>query len=205
MCGHNPSIDFLKGMIIKIYHRYPICGVGSDPVLMRKCVYEWKRRSRIWNSVGSVDDDHGTLFKCRYSRSKWLYLDRKSTVPLEVYSDALKENKNITHITFCNMESDFDVNRFLRDLPWVTSISPDRSVSIPVVGHDLLFIGSITLNEFAEEIKLDPSSTYIFSDAGFFASYSVKLGGNAKVLISFVAPTSGKSLTLRVKRSESVV
>ena len=201
MCGHNPSIDFLKGMIIKIYHRYPICGVGSDPVLMRKCVYEWKRRSRIWNSVGSVDDDHGTLFKCRYSRSKWLYLDRKSTVPLEVYSHALKENKNIIHIIFDDMKSDFDVNQFLCDLPWVTSISPDWSVSIPAVGHDLLFIGSNTLNEFAEEIKLDPSSTYIFSDAGYSDVYTGNLGSNGKVLISFVAPASGRSLILRVKHS----
>ena len=95
-------------------------------------------------------------------------------------------------------KSDFDVNRFLCDLPWVTSISPDRSLAIPAVGRDLLFIESNDLNTFAREIKLDHSSTYIFSDA---VSYSGKLGSNAKVLISFVAPISGKSLILRVKHS----
>ena len=147
------------------------------------------------------DDD--LLFQCRYSRSKWLYFWKSSTVPLEVFSHALKGNKNIIHITFDFMNSDFDVNRFLSDLPWVTSITPDRSVSIPAVPRHPLFIKSTNndLNTFAKKIKLVPSSTYIFSDAGFFASYSVKLGGNAKVLISFVAPTSGKSLTLRVKHS----
>ena len=65
------------------------------------------------------DDD--LLFNCRYSRSKWLYFWQDSTVPLEVYLHALKGNKNITHISFDGMEPDFDVNHFLRDLPWVTS------------------------------------------------------------------------------------
>ena len=147
------------------------------------------------------DDD--TLFKCRYSRLKWINLTQGLTVPLEVYSHALKGNKNIVHITFDYMKSDFDVNRFLCDLPWVTSITPDRSVPIPAVHHDLLFIKSSNndLNTFAKEIKLVPSPTYMFSDAGFLDVYSDKLGGNARVLISFVAPASGKSYLLRVKHS----
>ena len=143
--------------------------------------------------------DCNTLFKCRYSRSKWLSLHQASNVPLEVYSHALKGNKNFIHISFGYMNSDFDYNQFLCDLPCVTSISPSRSAT---VRRDFLpvFIRSTNndLNTFAKEIKLDPSSTYIFSDA---ALSSGKLRDNSRVLISFVAPTSGKSLILRVKHS----
>ena len=158
------------------------------------------------SDLGQFDQfwDDDALFECRYSRSKWINLNQDSTVPLEVYSHALKGNKNITHISFNNMNPDFDVNRFLCDLPWVTSISLDcRFTTIPAVHRDTLFIKSTNndLNTFAKEIKLDPSSTYIFSDAGIFDVYPDKLGGDARVLISFVAPTSGKSLILRVKHS----
>ena len=126
-----------------------------------------------------------------------------STVPLEVYSHALKRNKNITHISFFRMKSDFDYNGFLCDLPWVTSISPDRFATIPTVRRDILFIKSTKndLNTFVKEIKLDPYSTYIFSDVGIHDLYSGQLANNARVLISFVTPTSGKRLVLRVKHS----
>ena len=156
------------------------------------------------------DDD--TLFDCRYSRSKWIYLSQSSTVPLEIYSHALKANKNIIHITFGVMESDFDVNRFLSDLPWVTSISRTwhwlaDTVVLPAIHRDPLFIpfyndlNDNDLNTFTKKIMLDSDpSTYIFTDAGDSAIHS-RLGGKAKVLISFVAPPSSKSLTLRVKHS----
>ena len=143
-----------------------------------------------------------TLFGCRYSRSKWLNFYQSPIVPLEVYSHYLKGNKNITNISFNYMESDFDVNRFLCDLPWVTSISPARSATIPAVPRNLLFIHSSNdLNTFAKEIKLDPPSTYMFSDAGLLDVFSDKLERNARVLISFVAPNSGKRLILRIKHS----
>ena len=61
-----------------------------------------------------------------------------------------------------------------------------------------LLHSSNDLNTFAKEFKLDPPSTYIFSDA---FSYLYKLGDGARVLISFVAPDSGKRLILRVKHS----
>ena len=51
---------------------------------------------------------------------------------------------------------------------------------------------------------MDNSSTYIFTDADWLAvtgTYSGELGNNARVLISFVAPPSGQSLTLRLKHS----
>ena len=86
-------------------------------------------------------------------------------------------------------------------LPWVTSISPAHRTTIPAVPRDLLFIKSNDLNTFAKEIKLDPPSTYIFSDAGILDMYSGKLERKASVLISFVAPNSGKRLILRVKHS----
>ena len=160
----------------------------------------WAGFDQFW------DDD--LLFECRYSRSKWLKFNQVSTVPLEVYSHALRENKNITHITFGRMNLDFDVDRFLCDLPWVTSITLDRYTTTPAVHRDLLFIKSthndMDLNTFAKKIKLVPSSTYIFSETGvFFDVESDKLGGDARVLISFVPPTSesGKRLILRVKHS----
>ena len=171
---------------------------------MKKEIEDTEFRLKRGSDLGRFDqfwDDH-TLFKCRYSRSKWLYLS--STVPLEVCSHALKGNKNIIYISFNSMESGFDVNRFLRDLPWVTSMSPDPDPSaIPAVRHDPLYIKSTNndLNTFAKQIKLDPSSTHIFLDAKMYAFSwtSGKLTGNARVLISFVGPTSGKSLILRVK------
>ena len=159
------------------------------------------RFDQFWNG--------DSLFYCRYSRSKWVFLNQRSTAvtaPPEVFSHALKGNKNIVHIIFGYMDSDFDANRFLCDIPWVTSISPSPfKKTIATIHRDILFIKSTNndLNTFAKEIKLVPSSTYIFSDAGFLDVYSGKLGRNARVLISFVAPTSGKSLTLRVKHSES--
>ena len=158
-------------------------------------------RLKRGSELGRFDQfwDDPTLFRCRYSRSKWLFFWQDTTVPLEVYSHYLKGNKNITHITFGHTESDFDVNQFLCDLPWVTSISPDRSATILAVPRNLLFIRSSNdLNTFTKEIKSDSSSTYIFSEA---FSYSYKLGGDARFLISFVAPTSGKRLILRVKHS----
>ena len=153
------------------------------------------------SDLGRFDQfwDCDTLFNCRYSRSKWLCFDQTSTVPLEVYSHYLKRNKDITHLTFGHWGSDFDVNRFLCDLPWVTSISPHPSMAIPAVPRDLLFIESNDLNTFAKEIKLYPSSTYFFSEVGYMDG--VSLGNSARVLISFVPPTSGERLTLRVKHS----
>ena len=149
-------------------------------------------RLKRGSDLGRFDQfwDDYTLYDCRYSRSKWLYFSQSnSTVPLGVYSHYLKGNKNITHITFGCMRSDFDVNRFLCDLPWVTSISPDRDAAIPAVPRDLLFIESINdLNTFAKEIKSDSSSTYIFSDVTTFDLYSDKFGDDARVLISFIAP-----------------
>ena len=184
------SLSKLRGEIGDEDMRLRIENEIEDIEFRLKCGSDLGRFDQFW--------DNDLLFQCRYSRSKWLYFWQDSTVPFEVYSHYLKGNKNITHITFDRMESDFDVNRFLCDLPWVTSISPDRSLAIPAVGRDLLFIESNDLNTFAREIKLDHSSTYIFSDA---VSYSGKLGSNARVLISFVAPISGKSLILRVKHS----
>ena len=160
-------------------------------------------RLKRGSDMGRFDQfwDNNTLFDCRYSRSKWVGL-HSSSIPLEVYSHALKENRgdrNIIHITFYN-KSDFDVNLFLCDLPWVTSISLDLLGTIPAVRRDLLFIKSANndLNTFAKEIKLDPSSTYIFSDAGIHDLYLGRLVKNARVLISFVAQ---KRLILRVKHS----
>jgi hypothetical protein len=79
--------------------------------------FRLKRGSELGRFDQFWDDD--TLFECRYSRSKWLYLSPDA--PLEIYSHALKRNKNIIHITFNRR---FDVNRFrICDLPWVTSVS----------------------------------------------------------------------------------
>ena len=124
---------------------------------------------------------------------------------------ALKGNKNIIHITFDDYEceiyfSDHDVDQFQTNLPsWVTSISSKRPTAIH---HDLLYIKSTNndLITFAKEIrpKLDPFSTYIFTDAGSSdISSSGEFENNASVLISFVAPTSGQSLILRLKHSGS--
>ena len=154
------------------------------------------------------DDD--SLFECRYSRSKWLYprlTSDLSNIPFEIYSHALKGNKDIIHITF---GSESDADRFqdtICDLPWVTSISFGPQRTLPAIQRDLLFIKSADndLITFAKEIrpKLDPESTYIFTDAENSDMDSGKLKKNARVLISFVAPTSGKSLILRLKHSGS--
>ena len=78
----------------------------------------------------------------------------------------------------------------------------DFDISGPSVRRHLLFIRTvdIDLNTFAKEIKSHPS-TYIFSETA--SSFSGKLGSNGRVLISFIPPTSGKTLTLRVKHSQS--
>ena len=163
----------------------------EDTKFRRGCDSE--RFDQFWND--------NTLFDCRYSRSKWLDFFQPFSfahdVPLEVYSHALKRNKNIIHISFTQLQSNIDIKRFMCDYPWVTSISPPRRMR--PIRRDL-FIESNDLNTFAKEITLDPS-TYIFSDARNSALSSGKLGRDAKFLISFVAPISYKSLTLRVKHS----
>ena len=82
------------------------------------------------------------------------------------------------------------------------------SGSLPSAIQDILFCKSThdarDMITFAKEIrpKLDLSSTYIFTDAeGTDIDDSGNLWNNARVLITFVAPTSGQSLTLRLKHS----
>ena len=202
--GYKPGLMSLS----KLRKRIGAKDIDEEMYLrMKNEIDDTEFRLKRGSDLGRFDQfwDDDTLFKCRYSRSKWLNLIQHSTVPLEVYSHALKGNKNIIHISFDSdyMNSDFDVNRFLSDLPWVTSISPYRSaIAIPAVPRHLLFIQSTNdVNTFAKDIKLDPSSTYIFSDAGTYDSSSGKLGRDARVLVSFVAPISGKRPILRVKHS----
>ncbi|KAF8805288.1 hypothetical protein BYT27DRAFT_7193008, partial [Phlegmacium glaucopus] len=173
--------------------------------------FRLKRGSELGRFDQFWDDD--TLFKCRYSRSKWLYFDIYPTrVPLEIYSHALKGNKNIILITFDDFDSDSDINWIqatICDSPWVTSISQGLSGHLPAIHRDPLFIKSTDndLITFAKEIQPKLNSfTYIFMDADSSNMHSDPdtLGNNAQVLISFVAPTSGQSLILRLKHSSNV-
>ncbi|KAF8801703.1 hypothetical protein BYT27DRAFT_7261820 [Phlegmacium glaucopus] len=157
--------------------------------------FRLKRGSELGRFDQFWDDD--TLFKC--------------SAPLEIYSHALKGNKNIILITFSNFHFDSDIDWIqatICDLPGVTSISNwSGCLSAIHRARDPLFIKSTNndLITFAKEIrlKLDPFSTYTFMDADGSIMYSdpVRLGNNARVLISFVAPTSGQSLILRLKHS----
>ena len=65
----------------------------------------------------------------------------------------------------------------------------------------------MSLIKLAEEnrFRLNPFqvSTYIFTDAEYLDMHEGNLINNASVLISFVAPISGQSLTLRLKHSGS--
>ena len=178
---------------------------------MENEVEDTKFRLERGSELGRFDQfwDDNLLFECRYSQSKWLYFSQIfSPLALEIYSHALKRNKNITHITFWSLDDD-QIQDIICDLPWVTSISLYRESSrTPPFHRDLLFIKSSNndLTTFAKEItgKLDSSSTYSFLDFGYRDPreyYPPSVRGKAKVLISFVAPASGKSLTLRVKHS----
>ena len=186
-------------------------GIREFHLRMKEEILDTQFRLKRGSDLGRFDQfwDDDLLFDCRYSRLKWVFIRRQSeSVPLEIYSHALKGNKNITHITFGYMDPDFDVNQLLRDLPWVTSISPYKSAIIPAIPRDSdsdpLFIKTTNddLNTFAKEFKLDNSSTYIFSHEGSIDVYFLmKPGRNARIFISFVAPTSAKRLILRVKHS----
>ena len=175
---------------------------------MEREIEDTEFRLKRGSDLGRFDQfwDDDILFHCRYSRSKWLHLSRYiASAPLEIYSHVLKGNKSIIHIALSHFDSD-SVNRFqattIRDLPWVTSITSSGHLT-PTHRH-LPFIKSTNndLITFAKEIrpKLNLSSTYIFADAeGSDMLYINKLGKNARVLISFVAPTSGQNLILRLK------
>ena len=170
----------------------------EDTEFRLKLGSDLKRFDQFW--------DDGTLFECRYSRSKWFFLTgSQSTAPLEVYSHALKGNRNIIHITFDYFDSGSDASlATICDLPRVTSISwdsfgPDR-------GHDPRFMKS-TNNDLITSTtrnELDRFSTYIFTHADSSDIISLPdgraLGNDAKVLISFVAPI-GQNLILRVIHS----
>ena len=179
--------------------------------------FRLKRGSDLGRFDQFWDDDDETLFKCKYSRSKWLFLVKYPTsrgAPLEIYSHALKGNENIIHIIFSGFHSSdiYWLQATIRDLTWVTSvtlISFGPVLTLPAIHRDPLFIKSTNndLITFAEEIrpKLDSFSTYIFTDAGGFDMPVYlspnRLRRNARILISFVAPTSGKRLILRLKHS----
>jgi hypothetical protein len=118
--------------------------------------------------------DGDSLFNCRYSRSKWVYLSI-SEVPVEVYLHALKGNRNIIHVALSHYIGDSFVERFhaaICDLPpWMTSIScgKDGFERLPTIHYDRLFIKS-TKNDlitFVKEAQLDSSSTYIVTDADY--------------------------------------
>ena len=146
---------------------------------MMRSIYEWERRSRIPISIWNVDTvwdgsiNFGlTILFSNPGTPKWLYLKerKKDRAPFEVYSHALKGNKNITHITFGHVGSDSDVDSFqsaISDLPWVTSISFKLQPTLPVIQRDIKSINN-DLITFAKEIrpKLEPDSTYLFTDAG---------------------------------------
>ena len=154
--------------------------------------------------------DEDWLFTCRYSGSKWVYLGNFSRVPLEVYLHALKGRENIIHVTLYDFNSDSDGKRFqdtICDLPsWVTSISCDKDLfeCLPAIHRHPLFINNdsdmITFTKLEENQFESNSSTYIFTDAGGFDMDPDGLRNNARVLISFVAPTFGR-LKLRLKHS----
>ena len=188
---------------------------------MEKEIEDTEFRLKLGSDLGRFDQswDDNTLFECRYSRSKWFYFNHyfvRDHAPLQIYLRALKGNKNIIHITFSPYILQYDlsdVSLFLAaicDLPWVTSISPesyyapDGHPTVPA-HRDILFIKSSNndLITFAKEIrlKMDPFSTYIFTDAANSDMRLGKLGNNARVLISFVAPTSGQCLILRLHHS----
>ena len=100
-------------------------GDGDKEMLLRmeNEMEDIEFRLKLGSDSGRFDQfwDDDVLFNCRYSRSNRLEINQyHSTVPLEVYSHALKRNKNITNISFDGMEPKFDVKHFLRDLPWVT-------------------------------------------------------------------------------------
>ena len=188
------------------------CPDNENRLRMEKEIDDIEFRLIRGSHLGRFDQfwDDDTLFRCRNSRSKWLYLnihDTSGGPPLETYLHVLKGNKNIIHITFSNVFSNSDIGRFLDDLPWVTSISWGSFGRLPAIHRVPLFIKSTDngLITFAKEIRLelDPFSTYIFTDAGDDDMFSLadKLGNNARILISFVAPASGSSLILRLKHS----
>ena len=179
--------------------------------------FRLKRGSILGRFDQFWDEDEGTLFECRYSRSKWLDLSLyRTSAPLEIYTHALERNKNIIHISFSprRYHSHPGVNWFqttICDLPQVTSISWNLLEPPLAIHRDplRLFIKSTNnyLITFAKEIRLklpvDDFSTYIFTDAESSDMYEDKLGNNGRVLVSFVAPTSesGESLILRLKHS----
>jgi hypothetical protein len=56
----------------------------------------------------------------------WLHLKPHSSLPLEIYSQALKRNKNITLIAFKGSDSVIDLfEGTILNLPWVTFIFID--------------------------------------------------------------------------------
>jgi hypothetical protein len=151
-------------------------------------VYELIMRWRISVSVINVDMiwDGSTNFGMMILFSIAGTLGRSGSVstnaaPTEIYSHALEKNKNIIHITFRPDSDDFC------DLPpWVTSISycSGRSL-LPEPLHEPLFIKPIydALIKFAKGIrpKLDPLSTYIFTDANWIDLHPGKLMNDTRV------------------------
>ena len=64
--------------------------------------FRLKHGSENVSDLGRFDDWSFPLFRCKYSLSKWLCLDKRdqNAPPLERILTVLKGNKNIIHITF---------------------------------------------------------------------------------------------------------
>ena len=92
------------------------------------------------------------------------------------------------------------------DLPWVTSISKSFLGQVPPYPASTVISTNNDLITFAKEIrlKLNPRSTYIFTDVtglGFYKDLGGLEGrGHARILISFVADDE-QSLVLRLKHT----
>ena len=223
------SLPTLREYIeLLINERIPV-GTLNDEICLRieKEIEDTELRLKLGSHLGRFDQfwNDDLLFKCKYSQSKWLFLNKDDSGALleedhllKIYLHALKGNENIIHITFSRFDFVFGANRrfqdTIRDLPRVTSISQPQFQSqdsfghLPVFHRDLLFIKSTNddlITYYAKKIrpKLDACSTYIFTDAEGSDMYSLpdRLGNNARVLVSFVAPTSGQSRILRLKHS----
>ena len=94
----NPNILSLSKLRGEIGHEEMRLRIENE-------IEDTEFRLKRGSDLGRFDQfwDDGLLFRCRYSRSKWLKFDFL-TVPLEIYSHALKGNRNITHITFGDMD-----------------------------------------------------------------------------------------------------
>jgi hypothetical protein len=156
-----------------------------------------------------LSDTWHTLFRCKYSREKWLFLWQSDfTAPLEFYYRALQGNKDITYVVF---------HSNLKDTAWIVNMIHDMPPMAAIGGYDIHGVLSEVDSDSGDKLTtslttflaehIQPQLAHSQHTCMFFASSTsapilrssyIRQYEAAVIAISFFGPVAG-GLILRLR------